>query len=177
MKKNMLCGVAALAALLSHSAPAQASLIEYTLDNVTSVGNPAGTVTGFFDFDTSLNSVTSFSITSQFGVGSPFNVMLNPSNSTATFAYHAGFPEIFMAGSLYLDISGTPQPTIGPEPLQSGAISASYPFGVLQLQGSVTGTPLSTVPLPAALPLFSSAVVGLMGFARHRKFRNNQPAA
>ena len=59
-------------------------------------------------------------------------------------------------------------------PVLAGSFESGVGAGTLLLTGSVSGTDISPVPLPAALPLFGSALVGLFGLARRQKFRVSQ---
>jgi hypothetical protein len=165
-------------ALLAFTAPARAAIIQWNLENVHAVGNPAVTVTGFFDFDTAppIPLFTGQFSTYEFTVsglgGPPFT--LTRSNTGLV-------GEIFGDSSLrvssdtvdqqvQLDVGGLSTSIFGGFVGSNAPLISSFSYVVgnneeFNLQGSI----LDVVPLPAALPLFGSGVMVLAGFAVRRR--------
>jgi hypothetical protein len=72
---------------------------------------------------------------------------------------------------------GTATATADPYIQIDSAFLAANPGYSLEFSQGINNVPVGVTPLPAALPLFGSAVVGLFGFAHRRKSRINQATA
>ena len=165
--------------LLSATAPANATLIQWKLVDVAEISNPDVTFTGFFDYNTARGPLPDYSITMSVGGLPSFTWSL--ANSRAN-AGRNGDPLFVRAianpqEELELDGNHPLDGSVSTIPLLSGfgglalsyfeASSLSPESGDLTLSGSLTD--VSAVPLPAALPLFGSAVLALGAFACWRR--------
>ena len=158
--------------------------------------NPSVTFTGFFHYDTLANagggSSSDFSITMLTG-GSP-DFTWSPSNSFGGFPGSGGGTPVFETGTnAPLPFTGVnlaanfpnafdgSVSTIALEGAFGDGCNGSFfyaggacSFGTVGLQGSLTTADVSAVPLPAALPLFGSAVLGLAGFGARKSRRTRR---
>ena len=174
---------AALFALLSITTPASAATITWGVNASALSGlpgippSPTWTVTGSFVFNSALQTITDFNISATgFPNTTPFT--LNPLNAQVSMGDNIAPSDTFIdfnqhnGNNVDLVVPGlipqfaTPNP-IG-IPLILGEFSVGFDNGSgFFLQGGL----VSPVPLPDALPLFGSALIGFMGFAVWRSRR------
>ena len=162
--------------LLLFTVSANASVVSWTLSNV--ILSDGQTVTGGFDYDADTDAFSNISITNSGNDSYP---------STDYAYYHNG-------GIYNISVSSTLSPTTGDTLLSLGWLSAGpltnaggtlalnpgLPFGectnsdcsgvALNLNGArVASGSISSVPIPAAVWLFGSGLLGLVGIARRKK--------
>jgi hypothetical protein len=161
---------AAIFALLAVTAPLHAATIQWDLSGVTA---PGVTVTGFFDYDTvpccSAANFPDYNLTLT-GAGTtftftPFNSYLEETGSASLNVMNNGvtITNIEDLGLSSLGDFGSTTPTLS---LSNSIFFIKDPR--VQAEGTLNGelikAPVSPVPLPAAFPLFGSALAGLGGF-------------
>jgi hypothetical protein len=170
-----LCTIAVFA-LLNLTAPAQAATIQWDLTNVVVASDPAITLTGYFDYDTVTNSIPNtqspnYSITvyqNSVPQGNclPIGGCAVEFETTSTVLGGSGGPPI---GNFLLVGTAPFDGTVPVVPLASSSLFWFIaPYG-MPVTGSLTE--VSSVPLPAALPLFCCAVLGLVVAASRVKAR------
>jgi hypothetical protein len=165
----------------------QAALVTYDLTNV--VFNDGGTATGSFTFNTTTDTYTSWSITTTattnlaangyLGLNGAYystNTLTNASQDYYLNPYGVDF--VNAAGDnlslLFTSPLTTPgATTIALGNIHSGDGAESENDGFRSR--TITGGSISAVPLPASLPMFGLAVLGLAAFGL-RKARKLQPA-
>jgi hypothetical protein len=187
---NRICA-AAVFALLALTAPAHAATIQWNLGNVT---DGAGTVIGFFDYNTNTNTVTNWDIIDIESSPPPLDAFFTPQLSVGPCLFpFCGGGSIDFTTDLLVQVGGEPyfgdrQLSLDPldpldgsvtqVPLGSGSSLSGGPaeFYVPILSGAylVDAEEVSAVPLPPALPMFGSAVIALAGFAAIRSRRTRR---
>jgi hypothetical protein len=186
MKNQLAIGL--LATTIICASAAHAAIVTpdttYVWDvNASDASNPADTLTGYIDYDTATNAVTKYSLTGQGGSLAGFSV--NSANGTVN---NFTFP-VFDAGSatnrVSLSVLGADGPTSLPGlsnlPVLSLANSFALPnevnfenigsvitlAGDMNFVGSVAD--VSSVPLPAAAPMFLAGLLGLAAFGWRKR--------
>ena len=160
---------------LTLTTPSNAATVQYNLVNV-STSNDDATFLGSFDFNTSTDAVTNVNITGTGNIISPPDLFDSVSGTpTATqIDFCGGQPQC-----IELDVTtALTDPTIINGALDTLISPSNYnslqclfdgsPNGVCE---SLTGAVQAATPLPAALPLFATALgaMGLFGWRRKRK--------
>jgi hypothetical protein len=175
MTNNFCAVAAAVFALLNLTAPAQATTIQWDLTNVVVASDPTITLTGYFDYDTVANSAPN--------TESPnYNITVYESSLPLGNCLPTGGCAMnFETTNSVVGGSGEGTPTgnfllVGADPFDGTVsvitLASSSEFWFVAPDGMpFTGslTEVSSVPLPAALPLFGCAVLGLVVAASRRK--------
>jgi len=177
---------AALFALLAVIVPARATTIQWDFSDIAPYQSVAPiTVTGFFNFNTGPCCLPSEYPNYDLTLTDNGNTIYQfiPSNSffetidTGGFVLENNGASITNLDSILLTnvagFDGTIGPTLNLSHTNLDALFTSSKFGFvnLQLQGQLVEAPVSTVPLPAALPLFGTALAGLGGVGWTKKRR------
>jgi hypothetical protein len=173
---------AAVIALLTVTAPADAATIQWDFSGITPFESVAPiTITGIFDFDAASpcclsSEIPDYNLTLVYNGSTIYN--FTPSNSffetePPTFVLEnngatiTNLQSILFNPSNAAELDGTLGSTINLSRTNLAALftSAKYGFVDLQLQGQLVEAPVSAVPLPPALPMFGAALLALGGFA------------
>lgn len=164
--------------------PSQASTFDFSITNTD--GNTNGTVTGVLDF--SASSGTNLSATDVYitaapfgGLSLPFNILTQTPDPPSANSFTISGGNITAANLKWEWGAGGTSP-LWKLLLQTGDAENAFiyngctacipgPGEQLILAFSATYTPVTATPLPAALPLFATALggLGLLGWRRKRK--------
>ena len=159
--------------------------VNWTFDNAVFDDN--GTIIGSFVYDADINDYSSFNITTTAGTsfgGTTYTddtvifgsagTLFFPDSTTADLT-GASALSLFFTGGLS-NLGGTRNLLIlagvsaGSREGTCDTSDCGSVTGFRGLEsGSVIGTPVSPVPVPAAVWLFGTALIGLVGFSKRRK--------
>lgn len=184
MIKRILTVLSLGVAILLDQGSAKAATYQFYLENVSEVGHPSVTFTGFLDYNTLTN-------TNQTGPSPDFSIseLVNGtavrtwSTLTGSSSLFSGTPANAMfgfvggssggggSGGLDANASGI-NFSAGPVTLalSSGSFIHLPGMDKIALQGEVTD--ISPVPLPSSLPLFGSSILALAIYAWRRRGLN-----
>lgn len=156
--------------------PANASTIDWTLANV--LFDDTGTASGTFSVDSTTGFVTAFNISTTAGTTLGAAVY-DSTNGSVLDNFLAPNSVAFLFDDLptrYLRLAFANALTSpGLNPLVIAAFSGSYEcLNCSPARFALSGEAVSSVPLPAALPLFASSLAGLGWLSRRRR---KQPQA
>lgn len=177
MTKNIrktLGGAAAAIAILCMAPQAQAATVAITVDSTWhdfTFGDQGSSWSDNFTF--TLASPTYLKVTDAFNSGDQFAVynfgsfLGNTSSPTAGLDYGANYDAAFASASFSHGIF-----LLGPGSYDISGIATASPF-----RGGRAAVQLSSVPLPAALPLMGMALAGLGGAGFMRKKKETVAAA
>lgn len=173
--------LAGIVVMLCCAVGAHATPVQWTLSDV--LFDDGGTATGSFIYDADSATYSNISITTTDALLVPvatFTTLLSGSATDAAFATSAGnqtglpflqflyfqFPLTNAGGTLYLiDPFFPAASSFDGACVNAGCTSVAY--GRTMLDGGITGGAPAVVPVPAALWMFGSALVGL-GICRRR---------
>ena len=180
--KKLLVAVTTFATILIWAAPVHAASFNFSFTNQFPLGGVNGTVAGRIDglADTGTSAATAVFITSSpaglfYPLSASDNILAQPSVfvgfNSFTVTNGAMTAENFQA---QFPIANTPEffalllNSAFPQ-FNANRFGPTTDFLVLSL--SATFTPVSQVPLPAALPIFATGLgaLGLLGWRRKRK--------
>lgn len=178
MRIRIILGAIVLVAVLSGAAPARAA---WLLDDVSVVGNPSETLTGYFDagsttvqdFDLAMHGFPYANWTIAGGTGAPFYLgtpgPVVGGSATVYFnettRYNTIITLVTALANLSPQADGTIVPLIGGSNIYTGGDGGGA------LQGYLVEGPVPAVPLPPALSMFCLGLVGLMGYGQFKKRR------
>jgi hypothetical protein len=182
--KSILAILATILAIMMGNA-AKASVIQWNLNSVASAGS-VETVTGFFDYDTSLDQVTSLNVilsgplaTTYTDPGSTMigggTLILLNSGSSVPGTGPFSFVDVTLATSASSDAVFQ---TLTNVPLTGSSVTlgdpVSGPNETFDITGSI-GPAVSQTPLPGTLSMFAGALAVFIGMTvpRRRKPLNS----
>lgn len=157
-------------ALLSSSA--HAATVNWMLDNV--LFDDGSTATGTFDYDAFSNTYSNVNIETDYydTGGFVFGGIYRDTATHFTFSGTSGHLNL-EGDSKNVDISflflvfGAPLTDAGGMVFLSGDETQTHGFG--NYRSISTGSVVGAVPIPAAVWLFGSGLIGLVGFAKRKK--------
>jgi hypothetical protein len=169
MKKKLLGLIACVALLGGMAAARAATLTPFTLSATFS---DSGSASGTFTLDSITNTILNLSVTTT--VGSVLDGFSYPTISTPLSLQLGGyyFDDLQVLSELVIVFANYPS-IINTTLLAPGGSEEFFNGASFESRDIVSGeiVPVSTTPLPAALPLFATGlgVLGLLGWRRKRK--------